>query len=229
VEDKVVIHLGLHKTGTSFLQRKIFPKIENVVIYRPTRAFEILSIRPVKGKITIISHETLSGKPGSIVPQKSYSGKFELKGRPDFRYDIADSLKKLFPDAKIIIGTRQVEPWVKSLYKQSVLGGNPLKLNEWKEKANKEYWKIDEYVTYLKKNFKDVYEFKFEDFVKNKKDVIEEMCDFIGVDVPDYEDKIVNISLNDKQIRGIRNINVLFKNRTRLRKFITSIVIKMKK
>lgn len=104
----IIIHIGLHKTGTSFLQRVIFPKLDGVYYIRTNKAFEILSIRAIENKITLLSHEILSGKPGSI-------------GRKDFRFELADSLKKLFPNAKIIIGIGELEPWLKSLHKQSIL------------------------------------------------------------------------------------------------------------
>ena len=54
----MIVHVGLHKTGTTFLQREIFPKIKNVNYNR-----DVFWVKNYKNKINVISNEWLSGQP----------------------------------------------------------------------------------------------------------------------------------------------------------------------
>ena len=58
-EYNIVIHLGLHKTGTTFLQQEIFPKLAgvNYKVYFDENKYEF------NDEINLISCESLSGSP----------------------------------------------------------------------------------------------------------------------------------------------------------------------
>lgn len=188
---KIIIHVGLHKTGTTFLQNGIFKNIKNVNYIR------LLSIRSkvLDDKINIVGDESLSGKPFSVV--YNY----------DMRPFITQRIKGMFPNAKIIVGVRQLEPWLKSCYKQSIIGGNWRSYNVWKSQINHAYWDMDGYVNLLKNTFDEVFVYTFED-LKSKPDIIvESMCSFMNVEVPDYKNKLHNISLSERQMKILRFFN----------------------
>jgi glycerol-3-phosphate cytidylyltransferase len=184
---KVFVHLGLHKTGTTFLQEEIFKKIKDVN-YIPGGGENILKTTIVKDKINLISLESLSGKP------------YAIANNEDTRFITTYRLCKMFPNAKIIIGTREKESWLKSLYKESVVKGNDKKYKEWKKLINPSYLDVESYVSYLKKLFPEVYEFKYENFKKDKDKEIKKLCDFMEVEVPKYQDKKHRKSFSNKKL-----------------------------
>lgn len=128
----ILVHIGLQKTGTTFLQRHVFSQpnlgfeliwgvrdgwaIEHFVV-RDTLDFDPEAVRAdfesARGMsdgvvCSVISHEDLSGYP---VLGKYYS---ELA---------ADRLARTFPDAKILIGVREQVSMILSLYGQYVRQG----------------------------------------------------------------------------------------------------------
>jgi hypothetical protein len=93
----IVFHVGVHKTGATFLQECVFDKIENV--------------RIVQNELC----EFVAGfGGGSLMRVIIWSS---LEG-------VKKVLKKLFPKSKCIIDFRRHGELVKSLYKQYIHKGN---------------------------------------------------------------------------------------------------------
>jgi hypothetical protein len=134
---QVVIHIGYHKTGTSWLQKEVFPTVSNAwqpynyqeisdrFVHASSYSFDASEIlreareRAPSGadsKILLLSNERLSGSP--------HSGGF------DQRY-IARRLKDTFPDAKIVIGIREQLSCIESCYKEYVRGGGIASLEQY--------------------------------------------------------------------------------------------------
>ena len=112
---KIVIHVGLHKTGTSFLQAEIFPKIKNVNYIGMLR----YGSKIYEDKLNIISDEELSVNP-HLPP---CHGNYFDSGQ---RNVIAERLQSIFPNAKIILGIRNKDTWLRSVYSQYVKGGGTI-------------------------------------------------------------------------------------------------------
>jgi hypothetical protein len=202
MEKKLFIHVGLHKTGTTFLQKQIFPNIPNVNYYGPYMngiliPNFVLNVKVPENKTTIISCEGLSGHPGFSFNECS-------------REEIADRLHSLYPHSKIIIVTRKKERWVDSLYKQYIKMGGTMKYEDWRnENLSDEFFHIDEYIEYLKTLFDDVLVMDFQ-LLKSDPDVfIQELCKYMNVQVPEYKLIKENISLNKRQTKFICYINNL--------------------
>ncbi|WP_013321755.1 hypothetical protein [Gloeothece verrucosa] len=129
-ETKILIHIGYHKTGSSFLQKLIFNSaeygfyspwspedyIEELIIVNPfsfessqARAFFAPGICESwqKGLIPVITHEMLSGNPW----KKGYSG----SGK-----ETADRLIATFPEGRVLIVIREQSKMLLSLYKHQV-------------------------------------------------------------------------------------------------------------
>ena len=174
-EREIFIHVGLPKTGTSWLQQNLFPKI-NVHLIRKRKDFVNI---PNNGKI-LISIESLSG-----------SFRFPV----DYRNYLAYGMKTVYPDAKIIVGLREKDSWLKSMYNQGVKRGVfEESFEEWKNNLDPRILDFDSYIKKLNELFDDVFVYRFEDFKKDKKKVIEDMCRFLDVEVPVYEDSRINPS-----------------------------------
>jgi len=113
---EIFIHVGFHKTGTTFLQQSIFPHLENVnYIYNG----RLLNLVGPHEKV-LISNEALSGVPYHW-KEKSY---YE-----QFCFNLAQ-LKSTFGDFKLILGFREPSSMINSLYKQSLHEGGVLTFDE---------------------------------------------------------------------------------------------------
>jgi hypothetical protein len=188
---QVVIHLGYHKTGTTFFQNQIFNRLTNVNLIRTATFYAPLDDK----KLNIISDETLSGSPYVL-------------SNALIRFDIADRLKLCYPKAKIILGIRDNDAWLKSLYSQFIRNGGIYDFKEWLDKVvDKDYLDHHIYISYLHQLWRDVYVFKFEDFCQDKNKIIREMCDFIGCEIPEYHDVKYNTKLSPRRLELIRFLN----------------------
>lgn len=107
-ESNTVFHIGLHKTGTTFLQHDVFPKIEGVS-FISNGVYELLTSPPENKKL--VSCELLCGHPWR-------GGWFE-----EFRENV-ENIGEVHPESKCIIGFRRHDKLVKSLYKQYLHEGN---------------------------------------------------------------------------------------------------------
>ena len=190
-QNEIIIHVGLHKTGTSFLQKNVFEKLKEIS-YR--YGFS-LDDPPAKEKKNLISYEALSGRPF-------------LPNYPDTRYIIANRLKRIFPTAKIIVGIRDIKLWKKSLYYQYIISGGILNYNQYEKKiSNSSYMDQGSYVNYLKELFDEVLVYKQEQLKNNTDETVKKICDFIGLDVPNYSKRKRNVSMTPNRIKVIRIIN----------------------
>lgn len=124
-----LIHIGYHKTGSTWLGRCVFPDRDagfavavrprdlhsafvgvNPFAFRPEAAREALEprIRAVRDRVPVLSHERLSGNP--------HSGGYDSK-------TIAERLAATFPDARVLVVLREQVSMLVSLYKQYVKRG----------------------------------------------------------------------------------------------------------
>lgn len=197
---KIFIHVGLRRTGTSFLQQKIFSKLDGIN-YIDKHKLPLTYLRIDNNKTNLISYEGLSGKPYDIIDAK------------DTRFEIADTLKQLFPGAKIIIGIRETEDWLKSCYAESIKAGNYLLYPKWFERTIPSYTDNTTYIDYLKRTFDDVLVYEFEEFRDHTERVVEQLCKYIGANVPEYVNVKVNVRYTKKQMGFVRFLNRFQKTR----------------
>jgi len=213
----IFIHIGLPKTGTTYLQKYVFPKIKGVNYLSPLQIAMpnyILSVE-VDDRPLLISDEYLS--TNYFVDSKGH-----MHGS---RYTIAENLKKIFPDASIIIVLREKEQWLKSFYLQYLKSvyRTPISFEKFK-KGLKENGTLDfeKYIEYLKENFRRVLVLDYEELRINPHGFIKKICDFMGVETPplhQIERKRANVRLNDRQISFItwvKNRKIKPENKKRL-------------
>ena len=191
INEKIIIHVGLHKTATTFLQQEIFPKIENINIIEPLYIW--MKLHP--SKINLISNEILSGFPfGDNIAEE--------------RFSLINRLKLCFPDAKIIIGLREKKSFIHSLYKHYIKRGGMLPFNKWcNNELNKDYLDFNKYVNHIKSLFDNVFIYHYEELKKDTDTVIADMCGFMGVNIPSYENKKHNVGYIDEQVPIARFLN----------------------
>ncbi len=126
----MLIHIGYHKTGTSFLQRYLFfcdppdqffapwtvmtgEAVEHFVLTHPARfdaaavraEFESRLTNDSQSLVSVISHQDLCG--------------YALYGRY-YGHEVAERLHQTFPTAKILITIREQKSFLRSLFSQYV-------------------------------------------------------------------------------------------------------------
>ena len=133
--NNLYIHIGLPKTGTTFLQKKVFSNLSENIIFNPKIFNELYElylnktsedkilidkinecknfIKNNKNKKILISNEGWS--------HEEYSFKFEKK---------LLFLSKHFKYAKILLVFRDIKDWIISMYLQSFQQGNIQEFND---------------------------------------------------------------------------------------------------
>jgi len=196
---ELYLHIGLHKTGTTFLQDYIFPNLKGIeYYYKPTNVIgnlDTLSLT-INGK-TLVSDEEISFS----MPDRDHTT----------RLDFIQVLHKNFPNAKIILGLRQYERWLKSCYSQYIKAGGYLKFNDYKQKYP--HLKPSEYrrIIYTLWGEENVFVYWQENLRKTPQIILKELCDFIDVKVPTYPKTSSNVSLKGWKLSLLRYINILLR------------------
>lgn len=133
----ILIHIGLHKTASSFLQGEIFSRAEYGYLRWPDDQVTIhelmvmrtsfqdaapeavdrirhhVDLATQRGLTFVLSHERLAGHPAS--------------GGYDARL-IADRLHRAMPNARVLIVLREQNSIIRSNYSQYITEGGPLSL-----------------------------------------------------------------------------------------------------
>jgi hypothetical protein len=145
--ERPLIHVGYHKTGTTWLQRRVFAEgaygfkhvhprtivdeafiITNPLEFDPNHARRLIEpsfdAAVAIGAHPVISHERLSGSP--------LSGAFDAKA-------IADRLHATYPQGRILIVFREQKAMMLSIYKHHVLRSGYEKIGTiWRERTIRE-------------------------------------------------------------------------------------------
>ena len=112
-ELRLFIHIGLHKTGTTFMQRSVFPHWEGVdYLGKPHGASYLEKWLHRDSGNALLSNEQFSSAP---------VGAFLAEGGArwgEHRATRLDRLAAVFPQAAILMGVRPHADWVLSLYSQ---------------------------------------------------------------------------------------------------------------
>ena len=221
-----LIHIGYHKTATSWLQDCLFSKqeigyakiprriiYEKLIHYNPLlfdaekiRLYfdAILNRRSPKNLIIVISEERLSGSP--------HSGGYDSK-------ELAGRLHKICPNGKVLIVIRQQVMMILSVYKQYIRGVGSCSINEYLQPFQKrkfpafefshfEYHRlIEEYIKLFGK--KNVLVLPYELFFLNSTNFVQKIMKFSRAKTIDNlpVSKIINSSLSSYTIGIKRHFN----------------------
>jgi sulfotransferase family protein len=231
-QDGPLVHVGYHKTASTWLQRRIFsdeslgylevrPRtiidqafiVCNPFRFDPADAAEFFADweknAADKGSTLVISHERLSGQP-----QMGY-----IDSRP-----IADRIAATYPNAKILIVIREQRDMMLSVYKQHIMrfGKNTFD-HMWRERTIREQrrpgptYDMFEYhlmIGYYQKLFgaDRVLVLPFEMLKQDAVAFVGEIQKFAGLpaptEVPSSRD---NVALAAAAVSIVRYVNILFR------------------
>lgn len=194
----VIIHIGMHKTGTTYLQYNFFPKLENVIYAHGNHFF-----RPWRDQVSenknhlLLSYEGFSG----IAWNECWKlGKRNGHNWSKSFEENVTSLKKFFPDAIIIIVMRRHGDLLVSLYKQYIQEGGFLSLKGFygdNGVISPSDLNLKFRIDIIKKNFSNCYFLNFERFKKYGDKYIETF----------FKREFEGIEINDRLVNSLRNKN----------------------
>jgi Sulfotransferase family len=139
-----LLHIGYHKTGTTWLQRHVFGDSEtgfsqmggaqrliavNPFDFRPKRIRKQMGRKidqaQAQGLVPVLSSERLSGEP--------HFGGYDSEL-------IADRLAAVFPDARILVVVREQTSMFLSIYKEYIRRGGAASLRQYLAAPRDGYW-----------------------------------------------------------------------------------------
>lgn len=216
MENRIIIHVGMHKTATTFLQEELFPKIaEQNPQINFIDTFSIDMDIKDSSKLTIISDENLDG------------GSYRLFRNHEHRDRIARNIARMFPNAEIMICIRGKKSWLKSAYKQFVVGyGWTGSFGEYVSFMDPEVLKFEKYIMLLEELFKEVHVIHFDELVLNPERFVGNVCNILDVPIPhDINFSRKNVSITNGQVKLIQLISYFLPMKEMY--FPVSVIIKL--
>lgn len=191
---KVTLHIGLHKTGTTFLQRSVFPALDVNVVRRWEPVHSIWS-----GQHLLISDESLSGLP--------FSGDW-LSG---FKRKV-DTVYEFFGNPSIIIGFRRHASLVCSLYKQYLHEGGTEGVEYLFSADDSGLIKHEDIVfqrriEYLEERFDRLMIYTQEEMQEDLNGLVKRLASFLGVPVPGMSE--IDVAKKNVGLKGERQAHLL--------------------
>ncbi len=131
---RVVIHIGLHKTGTRFVQREVFARLDatrfNYNPYTIWRAVRTMARFPedreaFEAARAVVDEWRASGDERTLVLSEPHISGDMYSGHADHRENLAN-LHALFPEARIIYLVRNPADWLQSAYRQHLFRGRAI-------------------------------------------------------------------------------------------------------
>lgn len=128
---RVIIHIGLHKTGTRFLQRMVFAQLDGDLFnYNPQRLWRTVRSacrNPGDQRLAEQARESVqewraSGDQRDLLLSEPHISGDMYSSHHDFPQNLA-LLRWLFPEATIIFFIRKQADWLQSAYRQQLVKG----------------------------------------------------------------------------------------------------------
>jgi len=222
----IVLHLGLPKTGSTFLQFDVFSHMKDInLVFKDIKnmqeafndwLFSTIKItkKPIDSK-TINEHlpSYLSENVSNLISQENFYCSMFVKN--DDRFILLERINKLFPRAKVILGIRDKKKLLVSWYKQYVAVGGTLSFDGFIENVmNLNKLNYEEYIERLIELYgrKYLYVYDFENLIRQRKKIVNEICDFIGCQVPQYNVRKRNVGFGKQEMKVALFFNNFFKS-----------------
>ncbi|MFW5777861.1 MAG: sulfotransferase domain-containing protein [Bacteroidota bacterium] len=195
-EKQIFFHVGLGKTGTTYLQYNVFPCFEKISYVQRSNYHNFEYVEKVNS-----------------APEKNV-----LVSR-EFDHQLEEECKKIhsvFSNAKIIIVFRKHGSWLASQYRRSVKNGYADSFQEYVSLGTKEgVFNHDDMIYFNKIKFlENLFKSKplvlfYEDMKQDPFTFFDTICKFTGAS---YKQKNINLhpkhkSYNEQQLKAIRKLN----------------------
>lgn len=222
----VVLHIGYHKTATSWLQKRVFPLLSGVYVAHQTRAVfeQFVSVNPFQFDPLGTRDRVVRDAPADCVLMISSE---RLSGHPtsagfDSRV-LADRLHQVFPHAKVLVTIRRQPDMVLACYTEYVREGGAESLRRFLHPPNGIHGRLPHFdLRYLEyHHLLDHYRGLFgpervlvtayEQLLESAERYVARIAEFIGSEAPAHVDRsTVNQSLSPLVVGLKRRTNLIF-------------------
>jgi len=215
---EIILHVGMHKTGTTFLQWNVFHFVDANYLWH---VFYKSWLKDLLNPEKKVNYDKIKNKLSSILKddkiniiseENIYTYQFTKK---DDRFVLLDRIKKVFPEAKIIIGIRKKEENLISWYVEYVAVGGVLDFQGFLDK-HLNLKKLD-YEPYIKKlneyyGKENVFVYTLDELRKNQDAVVKNLCKFMGIESPKkYRKKPARVGYGPRALKISLFLNRFFK------------------
>lgn len=233
----IYLHIGLVKTGTTFLQIEVFPKLKkvNYVCLDDNDSYQRQIFKKILDQESLLFevNRTKDDLLRHFDPNKDNLLSIEmLSGSPNIQYrdrlNILEKLYALFPDAKIIVGIRSQSEMISSVYNQYVAMGGTKSIKKfiysWGNDYERPYcdsldldtFKYSYYLKAIQDRFgkRNMYIYLYEDMQNDINAFIKGMLGFLGeTEEISFKNTRHNPSFGILQIRLCRVLNFFFESK----------------
>ena len=217
---KKIIHIGFPKTGSTFLEKYFGDHPE---IHHDRQRFgHYVKTGIVDNRLTqceegfafdLLSDDRLSIWPGDDSEEdlSKYNINYNIKEK---QKETAKSLKRLFPDAKVLIVVRRYPSLIPSLYSQYLLGGGTVSFSRILQKLQHDTLEMYDYdytIGIYRNLFgmDNVLVMPFELLSDDPVQYLEHLERFFGFPHFNFPTAKVHASLNTHSVQVVRGINFL--------------------
>ncbi len=225
--NKIIVHIGLHKTGTTFIQNEIYPRLDSITTIRAWHSHRFIINSDFDKKI-LFTDEGISGNP--------FGGNYSAEFNSNIK-----KIKYLYDDPKIIFGIRKHEGFLCSLYKQYLHQKGHEEFSHLFNTFNTGLLKTDDLlfrkkIGVLKKEFSNVFIYSQESLKKRPQDFINSLIDFLEIedelDFNTIETKERNVGVNTvfqvNLLKKLNRLNETFKKYSLLPNLYSGRLVKYK-
>lgn len=224
---RLIIHIGLHKTGTTYLQYNLFPDMKDVMYIHGNQFFRQWSLQANEEYSNfLLSYEGFSGlawEQNALMNRRPNSAGGWLKS---FKQNI-QNLKNAFPNAIIVCVFRKPGDLLISMYKQYIHEGGILDLPDFFNDLGVIHYKdlsVMDRVHFLGETFEKVHFLNYNSFKKSGDAYFRSFLSK-EFEIELNEDRLVplssNRSISGANLKKLRFINQYYGHvPLRIRKFI---------
>ncbi len=194
---ELFFHVGLAKTGSTYLQNKFFHKLKGIGYIHTSKFYRYNDIIAKSNENRLL-----------------FSREFDRQF-----FDETLKIAEKYPYAKIIIVLRSNEKWIASQYRRYVKNGGSRSFEDFINiKTNKGVWKIEDALflpklKFLKRHFNNPPLILFyEEFKENPFKTFDKIAEYTGTeyDKEQIDLKAKHKSYSDKQLLFVRNLTRKF-------------------
>ncbi len=195
--DVPILHIGYHKTGSSWLQKQLFPNARGLsVVPRIEIRRQLLIPSPVAFDPGQARANLAAGRSGRLVlSEEELSGNLHTGGlHGAFSLELADRLHRTFPEGRVVIFLREQKTMVASAYKQYIKSGGTRGIRGFLTPAasphktpnfSLDFLVYDRLVEAYEKRFgrENVAVFLYEELASQPRELMTRMADTLGLDI----------------------------------------------
>ena len=206
---QLFLHIGLIKTGSTYLQRVVFPQLpDDIAVIRPTVWSHPPSTVSTK-RALLISNENLAGNP--LIEEGRQRSLYD-----EFAQCIETSIS-IYESPRFIVGFREPARFIQSVYKQYLHERGVLQWDDFLQLFLPAFGdlRFSRFIDCLEKNVKpeNFFVYHQEELLDSEQQIIKSLTRFMGVEENELRRKVEssqeNSSVPEQYEHALRSLNKL--------------------